>query len=58
MSAFSLRRRALLAGSGSSYFTIRRDAAAAEEARARIADAIDGQVVVGHTVDRGVRVRS
>jgi len=29
----------------------------AEAARARVAEAVDGQVVVGHTVDSGVRVR-
>jgi len=49
---------AVMAGSGSSYFVVFRDQAHAEAARARVADAVDGQVVVGHTVDRGVHVRA
>jgi 4-diphosphocytidyl-2-C-methyl-D-erythritol kinase len=49
---------ALMAGSGSSYFVVFRSDGAAEAARARVADTVDGQVVVGHTVDRGVRIRS
>ena len=49
---------ALLAGSGSSYFVVFRDEALADPARARVADAVDGQVVVGHTVESGVRMRS
>jgi 16S rRNA (adenine1518-N6/adenine1519-N6)-dimethyltransferase len=48
---------ALLAGSGSSYAVVFGNIAAAEEARARIAEAVDGQVVVGLTVDAGVRER-
>jgi len=48
---------ALLAGSGSSYAVVFRDIAAAEGARARIAETLDGQVVVGLTVDAGVRER-
>jgi 4-diphosphocytidyl-2-C-methyl-D-erythritol kinase len=48
---------AVMAGSGSSYFVVFRDQGPAEAARARVADAVDGQVVVGHTVDRGVRIR-
>jgi 4-diphosphocytidyl-2-C-methyl-D-erythritol kinase len=48
---------ALLAGSGSSYFVVFRDSAEAETARARVDDAVDGQVVVGHTVNSGVQVR-
>jgi 4-diphosphocytidyl-2-C-methyl-D-erythritol kinase len=47
----------LLAGSGSSYFTVFFREGDAEAARARIAGAVDGQVVVGHTVEAGVRVR-
>jgi 4-diphosphocytidyl-2-C-methyl-D-erythritol kinase len=45
---------ALLAGSGSSYALVFADAATAQDARARVADAVDGQIVVGHTVDSGV----
>lgn len=48
---------AILAGSGSSYAVIVRTDAEAQTTRARIADAVDGQVVVGHTVDAGVRPR-
>jgi 4-diphosphocytidyl-2-C-methyl-D-erythritol kinase len=48
---------ALLAGSGSSYAVVFRDPAAAQAARARVSDAVEGQVVVGHTVNSGVRVR-
>ncbi len=48
---------AFMAGSGSSYFVVFVSADAAGAARARVADAVDAQVVVGHTVDRGVRVR-
>lgn len=48
---------ALLAGSGSSYAVVFGNIAAAEEARARIAETLDGQVVVGLTVDAGVRER-
>jgi 4-diphosphocytidyl-2-C-methyl-D-erythritol kinase len=49
---------ALLAGSGSSYAVVFRNAAAAEEARSRIASVVEGQIVVGRTVDSGVRERS
>jgi hypothetical protein len=49
---------AVMAGCGSSYFVVFRDMGDAEAARARVADAVDGQVVVGHTVDRGVRVQN
>jgi 4-diphosphocytidyl-2-C-methyl-D-erythritol kinase len=49
---------AFMAGSGSSYFAVFFDSDRAEAARARVADAVDGQVVVGHTVDSGVRVRA
>lgn len=48
---------AMLAGSGSSYFMLFRDPSFAEAARARISAVIDGQVVVAHTVDCGVRIR-
>jgi 4-diphosphocytidyl-2-C-methyl-D-erythritol kinase len=48
---------AIMAGSGSSYFVVFREQGHAEAARARVSDAVDGQVVVGHTVDRGVRTR-
>jgi 16S rRNA (adenine1518-N6/adenine1519-N6)-dimethyltransferase len=48
---------ALLAGSGSSYAVVMRTAAEAEAARARIAVAVEGQVVVGRTVESGVRKR-
>ena len=48
---------ALLAGSGSSYAVVFGTIAAAEEARTRIAEAVAGQVVVGLTVDAGVRER-
>ena len=48
---------ALLAGSGSSYAVVFGNIAAAEEGRARIAEAVAGQVVVGLTVDAGVRER-
>jgi 4-diphosphocytidyl-2-C-methyl-D-erythritol kinase len=51
-------RRAFMAGSGSSYFVVCFDPDDAEAARAQVADAVGGQVVVGHTVDRGVRVRA
>ena len=47
---------AVLAGSGSSYAVVFRDPAEAEAARARVAETVGGQVVVGHTVDSGVRV--
>ena len=49
---------ALLAGSGSSYAVVFTNAAAAEEARSRIASVVEGQIVVGRTVDSGVRERS
>jgi 4-diphosphocytidyl-2-C-methyl-D-erythritol kinase len=48
---------AAMAGSGSSYFVVVPAGEQAEVARARIADAVDGQVVVGRTVERGVRIR-
>jgi len=48
---------AFMAGSGSSYFVVFPDRASAGAARARVADVVDGQVVVGHTVQSGVRVR-
>ena len=51
------RAPAVLAGSGSSYAVIVRSEAAAATARARIASAVVGQVVMGRTVDAGVRLR-
>jgi 4-diphosphocytidyl-2C-methyl-D-erythritol kinase len=48
---------ALLAGSGSSYAVMFRDQAEAEAARARISQAVRGQVVVGRTVNLGVQRR-
>jgi 4-diphosphocytidyl-2-C-methyl-D-erythritol kinase len=48
---------AVLAGSGSSYAVVFRAEAVAEATRARVTYTVDGQVVVGHTVDSGVRVR-
>jgi 16S rRNA (adenine1518-N6/adenine1519-N6)-dimethyltransferase len=48
---------ALLAGSGSSYALVFPNIAAAEAARARLAETVDAQVVVGLTVDAGVRER-
>ena len=48
---------ALLAGSGSSYFVVFDNPADAEAARTRVANAVDGQVVVGHTVVAGVESR-
>ena len=48
---------ALMAGSGSSYFVVFLGQADAEAARARVVDAVDGQVVVGHTVAAGVRIQ-
>jgi 4-diphosphocytidyl-2-C-methyl-D-erythritol kinase len=48
---------AVLAGSGSSYAVVFSNIGAAEDARARIAETLDGQVVVGLTVDAGVRER-
>jgi 4-diphosphocytidyl-2-C-methyl-D-erythritol kinase len=50
-------RPALLAGSGSSYAVVFSNIAAAEEARARIADTVGGQVTAGRTVEAGVRLR-
>jgi len=46
---------AILAGSGSSYAVLVRTDTDATAARTRIAAAVDGQVVVGHTVDAAVR---
>jgi 16S rRNA (adenine1518-N6/adenine1519-N6)-dimethyltransferase len=51
------RLPALLAGSGSSYAVVIPPGHLADEVRARIATAVDGQVVVAHTLDRGVRIR-
>jgi 4-diphosphocytidyl-2-C-methyl-D-erythritol kinase len=45
---------AVLAGSGSSYAVAFDDSAAAEQARTRITEAIDGWVWLGHTTDAGV----
>jgi 16S rRNA (adenine1518-N6/adenine1519-N6)-dimethyltransferase len=50
-------RPAILAGSGSSYAVIARTEADAEAVRARVASAVEGQVVVGRTVAAGVRQR-
>jgi 16S rRNA (adenine1518-N6/adenine1519-N6)-dimethyltransferase len=47
---------ALLAGSGSSYAMLFPTEAEAEAARARIAEIVEGQIVVGRTVDAGVRI--
>jgi 16S rRNA (adenine1518-N6/adenine1519-N6)-dimethyltransferase len=49
---------ALLAGSGSSYALLFRTDAEAEAARARISEVVEGQIVVGRTVDACVRVVS
>ena len=49
---------ALLAGSGSSYAVVFRTLAEAEAARARVAEAVTGQVVVGRTLAYGVRERA
>jgi 16S rRNA (adenine1518-N6/adenine1519-N6)-dimethyltransferase len=51
------RLPALLAGSGSSYAVVIPPGRSGDEVRTRVAAAVDGQVVVGHTVERGVRVR-
>ena len=48
---------AILAGSGSSYAVIVQTDAEADAARTRIAATVDGEVVVGHTVDAAVRQR-
>jgi 16S rRNA (adenine1518-N6/adenine1519-N6)-dimethyltransferase len=47
---------AVLAGSGSSYAMLFRTDAEAEAARARISAVVEGQIVVGRTVDAGVRL--
>jgi 16S rRNA (adenine1518-N6/adenine1519-N6)-dimethyltransferase len=49
---------AILAGSGSSYALLFRTDAEAEAARARIAEVVEGQIVVGRTVEAGVRLVS
>src|SRR6185369_4534918 len=49
---------ALLAGSGSSYALLFRTDAEAEAAQARIADVVEGQIVVGRTAEAGVRLVS
>jgi 4-diphosphocytidyl-2-C-methyl-D-erythritol kinase len=52
------RLPALLAGSGSSYAIVIPPGHLADEVRTRVAAAVKGQVVVGHTVNSGVRVRT
>jgi 4-diphosphocytidyl-2C-methyl-D-erythritol kinase len=52
------RAPAILAGSGSSYALLFRTDAEADAARARIAEMVEGQVVVGRTIDAGVRIVS
>jgi 4-diphosphocytidyl-2-C-methyl-D-erythritol kinase len=47
---------ALLAGSGSSYALLFATHEEADEAAARIAEVVEGQVVVGHTIDACVRI--
>jgi 16S rRNA (adenine1518-N6/adenine1519-N6)-dimethyltransferase len=47
---------ALLAGSGSSYALLFRTDEEAEAARARIREVVEGHIVVGHTIDAGVRI--
>jgi 16S rRNA (adenine1518-N6/adenine1519-N6)-dimethyltransferase len=49
---------ALLAGSGSSYALLFATVEEAEEARARISEVVQGQIVVGHTIDACVRIVS
>jgi 16S rRNA (adenine1518-N6/adenine1519-N6)-dimethyltransferase len=49
---------ALLAGSGSSYALLFATTAQAEAARARISEVVEGQIVVGHTIDACVRIVS
>ena len=49
---------ALLAGSGSSYALLFRTDEEAEEARALISEVVEGQIVVGHTIDACVRIVS
>jgi 4-diphosphocytidyl-2-C-methyl-D-erythritol kinase len=49
---------ALLAGSGSSYALLFATAAEAEAARARISEVVEGQIVVGRTIDACVRIVS
>ena len=49
---------ALLAGSGSSYALLFRTDAEAEAARARISEVVEGQIVVGRTIDACVRIVS
>ena len=48
---------ALLAGSGSSYAIVFGTDEEAEDGAARISDVVEGQIVVGRTVDAGVRRR-
>ena len=48
---------ALLVGSGSSYAVVFGNIADAEAARKRVDDAVDAQVVVGLTIESGVRLR-
>jgi len=49
---------ALLAGSGSSYAMLFRSNEEAQAARARISEVVEGQIVVGHTIDACVRIVS
>ena len=49
---------ALLAGSGSSYALLFAFHAEAEAARERISEVVEGQIVVGHTIDACVRIVS
>lgn len=49
---------ALLAGSGSSYALLFATDEEAEAARARISEVVEGQIVVGHTIDACVRIVS
>jgi 4-diphosphocytidyl-2C-methyl-D-erythritol kinase len=49
---------ALLAGSGSSYALLFATTAEAEAARTRISAVVEGQIVVGHTIDACVRIVS
>jgi 4-diphosphocytidyl-2C-methyl-D-erythritol kinase len=49
---------ALLAGSGSSYALLFHSDEEAEAARARIREVVEGHIVVGHTINAGVRIVS
>jgi 4-diphosphocytidyl-2-C-methyl-D-erythritol kinase len=48
------QRTPILAGSGSSYALLFRDAGSAEDARARLEATVEGSVFVGRTTDAGV----